>query len=173
MTHIGTVAALLVTAGLLAGCSTAAPGTTRALGDVSPDVAFATARQVLGQYFPIDDANPRTQVITTRPRPVDAGWDRPLGGYPARQVAILRIVEENGSVAASLAVTEQRQRAQMHRSVQQVGENYDSVPNQTPAEQEAATTLEQNESWETHRYDHALEARILSELYRVLHPGES
>ena len=173
MTRTGMVAALVLAAGLLGGCSTASPGTTRALGDVNPDVAFATARQVLGQYFPIDDANPRTQVITTRPRPVDAGWDRPLGGYPARQLATLRIVREDGAVAAHLAVEEQRQRSQMHRSVQQLGENYDSVPDQTPAEQEAATTIEQNEAWETHRYDHTLEARILSEIYRVLHPSDS
>ena len=71
---------------------------------------------------------------------------------------------------ALVSVAVQRQRSQIRRQMQQVGSNYDSVPNKTPAEDQAATTIEQNQSWEVKDYDHELENKILNDLYRQLHP---
>ncbi len=169
--HVWIVAAC-VAAGLLAGCSQATPGTTRILGQVEPDLAFAAAREVMGQYFPIANADPLTRVIRSRPKSVEAGPDRLLGGYPARQLATLRLRQEGKVVVAHLSVAEQRQRSPMHRGLRQMSDNYDGVPNRTPAYDEAATTVEQNEAWETPRYDHALEARILNDIYKALHADE-
>jgi hypothetical protein len=50
------------------------------------------------------------------------------------------------------------------------GENYDTVPHETPAQREAATTAEQNESWETRSHDADVERKILQDLWRSLHP---
>ncbi len=50
-------------------------------------------------------------------------------------------------------------------------EDYSTVPNQSPAYDEAATTADQNESWMTYDYAHDLETKILDDLYRSLHPN--
>ena len=173
MTRYAWTVGAVLAARLLVGGTQATPGTTRLLGEVEPDLAFATAREVMGQYCILDVADPDTQVIRSRPQPADAGNDRLLGGYPARQVATLHLRRDDKRVLAHLSIALQRQRAQMHRGLRQVGDNYDGVPNRTPAYDEAATTIEQNEAWETQRYDHAMEAKILNDLYRALHPGQT
>jgi len=51
-------------------------------------------------------------------------------------------------------------------------ENYEGVPNKPPSAREAATTVEQNESWRTQKYDHVIERKILQDLYLSLNPAE-
>ncbi len=170
MTRLGLISTGFLAAFLAAGCTEVTPGRTRSLGEVDYALAFATGQEVLSQYYSVQSAEVNTGVITARPKPVKAGNDRLLGGYPARQVARMRIRREGRSIVAQVSVAVQRQRSQMRRQMQQVGDNYDSVPNKTPAEDQAATTIEQNENWEVRRYAHEIEAKILDDLYKALHP---
>ncbi|NBB95901.1 MAG: hypothetical protein GVY16_09210 [Planctomycetes bacterium] len=172
---------LLSLALLAAGCQPAtqglAPGrgTTRALGDVSYGQAFATAKVVLAQYFPIEEADVNTGVITTRPRAVDAGNDRLLGGSPARQRARMEITRQNGVPFAQVAVTQERQGSAPIREMGYASErrNYSGNPGDvTPAEQGAATTPDQNEAWQIEKQSvPAVEGTILQDLFSKLHAG--
>ncbi len=172
MNRFGWIGIAIVTASM-AGCVEARPGRSRVLGEVDYALAFATAKEVMAaNELPVETWDIDTGVIRARPKPVRADWDRPLGGYPARQVATMRIRRDGKEVVAHLAVAIQRQRSQMRRQMRQVGDNYDSVPNKSPAEEDAATTIDQNENWEVQRYAHDMEARILDALYNALHPEE-
>jgi len=145
-------------------------GRSRPLGEVSYGTAFATARDVMAQYYSIESSDASTGEIVSRPKRVDAGRDRLLGGSPARQVARLRLRREGKGVVAHLAVAVQRQGSAVYRQHSGIDETYSSVPNQTPAEADAATTPEQNEAWRTVKHDRALEQRILGQIHRALHP---
>jgi len=149
MTRTGLLAAACMTAGILGGCAQPI-GRARPLGEVSYEAAFATAREVMAQYF--------------------ARADRLLGGSPARQVATMRLRRDGRQVVAHLAVAVQRPGSAAHRQMRMNVDNYSSVPNQTPAQVEAATTPGQNESWRTDRYDRVMEQKILTQLHRSLHP---
>jgi hypothetical protein len=162
-----------VSAGLI-GCVESTPGRTRSLGQADYGLAFATAREVLAEEhgFSIESTERDVGTIQTRPKPVAAEPDRLLGSSPARQVATVRLRRDGNDVVAHVSVAVQRQRAEVRRQVRDVGENYDSVPNKSPAEQDAALTPQQKMSWETVDYDHALEVRILEDLYQALRPAE-
>lgn len=174
------VAILLASCVVLSACQdvnlteglTPGQGTTRRLGDASYQQAFATARMVLKQYFPIAEANPNTGLIRTRPRAVEAGNDRILGGSPARQVATLELTRENGLIVAQLLVMQQRQGSTPRRVMGYSQERYNYSGNpgdETPADIEAATTSEQNESWQNEKPRHDVEVQILDDLYKRLH----
>ena len=172
MTRYGTLAFLALAAAALAGCSVPTPGTTRALGDVTYAEAFATSREVMAQRFSILSADPDTGQIACRPKPVQVRGERILGGSPARKVAKLQLRREGGMVVAHASVALQREGSYARNTRSNYTENYDEVPNVTPADQTAATTPEQNEVWRTESYDHALERSILEEVYRQLNPGK-
>lgn len=154
----------------LCGCSVAVPGTTRTLGQVEYASAFATAHEVVKQYFPVASADPATGIIQSRPKPVHAQGERLLGSSPARKVATVRISRKNGRVVAHASVALQREGSAVYRTRTDPGENYDEVPNRTPADEIAASTPEQNEVWQTEKYDHATERKMLDDLYNALHP---
>ena len=164
---------MLAVAGLLlsAGCNQPTPGRTRILGEVGYESAFAAAREVFSQYYSIDSADAEAGVIKSRPLAVSAKGERLLGGSPARQVATLRLWREGGAVVAHAQVKVPRLGSAVHRQMRPVGENYDSVPNETPAELDAATTPEQNEAWQTAGYAHDVEYKMLADLYKSLHPA--
>ena len=169
MIRTGLLAAACMTAGLLGGCAQPI-GRARPLGEVSYEAAFATAREVMAQYFSIESADPQTGVIRSRPKPIRARADRLLGGSPARQVATMRLRRDGRQVVAHLAVAVQRPGSAAHRQMRMNADNYSSVPNQTPAQVEAATTPDQNESWRTDKYDRVMEQKILTQIHRSLHP---
>ena len=163
--------------GLLAGCDAgSAPGTTRMLGSVEYETAFRTARTVLARHFSVETAEPTTGVITTRPEEIE---NRPAGLIgitqgQTRQVATLRVQRAGGQVMARLAIAVQTLgNPGVRRQVFGTGDNYDSVPNQSPSEMEAATTTEQNEEWATRRFDARREADILNEIFGELNPAAS
>ena len=160
---------MVVLAAGLAGCSQPMPGRSRSLGTVQWEAAFASAREVLAQYYSIAEADPTTGVIRTRPKPVEARGPRLLGDSPARQLATLRLGRKDGQVTAQLSIALQREGSAEHQQMNPARDSYDSVPNRTPAEIEAATTADQNEVWRTERYDHVLERQILDDVYRTLH----
>lgn len=174
MTRYMLLAALLGLA-LLAGCDAgSAPGTTRMLGTPDYDTAFRTCRTVLARHFSVANAEPLTGVITSQP---EESENRPAGliGITqgrTRQVARLQVQRTGGQIMARLAVAVQTMgNPGVRRQVFGTAENYDSVPNQSPAEVEGATTTEQNDEWATRRYDARLEAEILNEICRELNPA--
>ena len=155
--------------GLAPGC-----GTSRGLGDTSYQEAFATGRQVMSQYFSIASSDANTGIIKSRPQRVDAGKERLLGRSPARQIATMQISQEDGQVIAQVLVMQQRQgsnvRRQMGYSMER--ENYSGNPgDESPANLDAATTAEQNESWADEKARHDIETDILSDFYKRLHGG--
>jgi len=155
---------------LMTGCNLPAPGTTRSLGEVEYESAFATARETMAQYFAIESADPRTGEIISRPTPITAAPERLLGGSPARHLAKLCVRRKDGTIVAQAAVAFQREGSTIHHVSPRPGENYDGVPTETPADETAATSAQQNEVWRTDRYDHALEHKILTQIYESLHP---
>ena len=171
MTTCARILAGLVAAGTLVGCTEPMAGRSQPLGTVEYGLAFATAREVMAEYFSIASADPDTGIIQSRPKPVAARAERLLGGSPARQVARMRLRRQGEQVVAHLWVALQRQGSAVLREMRVARDKYDSVPNETPAEIEAATTPEQNETWRTRGYDHRLERTILTELYKALNPG--
>lgn len=158
----------------LAGCSVAPEGRYRELGNVSYTDAFAAATEVMKQYYTVEDTDPLTGTIQAKPLAVDEKGERILGGNsPARQLAKITLRNEGGIIVAYASVAVQRQGADTLRQMRTTRgqEDYSTVPNQSPAYDEAATTAEQNENWMTYDYAHDLETKILDDLYRSLHPN--
>jgi len=127
----------------------------------------------MAQYYSVESANPDTGIITSRPKAAAEPHERLLGGSPARQLATMTVRREGKTVVARASVAVQRQGGAVLRQIRPGADNYDSVPNKTPAEREAATTVQQNESWRTHRYAHEVERKILQDLFVSLHPEAS
>jgi len=159
----------LAAATLLAGCEQRTRGTTISLGNVNYDKAFAAGRATLGQYFSIAEADPGAGLLRSSPKAVDAKPSGLLRTPPARQRATLSLRRQQGEVLADLAVEVQRQRSDVYLQRQTAESGYDTVPNKTPAEIDAAVTAEQNETWETTSRDRGLERTILDDLYKALH----
>jgi hypothetical protein len=155
---------------LMGGCAGATPGTTMALGAVSYEDAFATSKEVVARRFSIASADAQRGEIVCRPKAVAARGERVLGGSPARQVAMLHLRRQDGGVAARMSVELQREGSPVHSTVPTYERNYNEVPNETPAQGTAATTAEQNATWQTQGYDHALERQILDEISKSLSP---
>jgi len=170
--HVGMVIAAVALC-IFAGCNQSIPGTSRSLGTVDYTSAFAAANETMAQYFSVQASNPHTGVITSRPKSVEAPKERLLSGSPARQVATLRVRTEGKAVVVYATVALQRQGGAVLEQIRPGADNYDSVPNQTPAERAGATTLEQNESWRTHGYAHDVERKILQDIYRSVNPKAS
>jgi hypothetical protein len=169
--YIGTVAALFV-ASALGGCEVPARSTTMSLGAVKYDEAFQAARNVMSQYFSVTSADSGTGVIESRPKPIDAPPEGIFRTLAARQVARMSLRRSGQEVLADMTVEVQRQGSPVHSQLQTAGTGYDSVPNKTPAETDAATTAEQNEAWQTEKYDRTLEQTMLRQLYGALHGGK-
>ncbi len=186
MKKVTLILTMAIVSTILVGCRNADPlglatnlsvgqGTTRGLGDVSYQQAFATARGVLSQYYSIDPAktSANSGIIACRPKRVDASKDRLLGNSPARQIAKMEISRDNGQVVAQLLVMQQRQgaaaRERMGYAAERRSSNYRGDPgNETPADLDAATTTEQNETWTNEKPLHDVEAQILDDLVKTL-----
>jgi hypothetical protein len=145
-------------------------GKTRSLGHAEYAVAFAQGRQVMQQYFQLDRADPDKGVITTKPKPIGERPARLLGKSSARKRATMTLLREGPEIVAYVSVPiEQRSTTETFPKMPQ-NEPYSSVPNQSPAYEEAATTPQQNELWRINSYDHRLEESILDDLYKRMHP---
>ena len=173
MSRYGLLVMGIIAAALPGGCATrVASGSRLAFSDVSYKVAFATAREVMSKRFGVASADPATGLILAKPKAVSARPERLLGGSsPARHVAKMQLVSEDGQVVVRVSVALQRQGASSYRQMQP-GDDYSTVPNQTPAQGTAATTIEQNQAWQTQSHDSGLERQILNELYQALHPAK-
>ena len=152
---------------LLSGCAQVEPGTEQILGQVTYAEAFDAARTVMNQYFTVALADPGEGLIRSAPKELRG---RVLGGGVGRQVATVRIRQEPQGIVARATVNVQRQGSSALRMVSPQAGASGEPPRQTPAELEAATTPEQNESWITERRDRGLEQRILSDILNALRP---
>jgi hypothetical protein len=152
----------------LVGCEVAAPGTTRALGSVDYSQALAKARTVMSQYFSVESADPDSGMIVARPRNLGDEPARVLGAASARQVATMQVQKRGDQVVARACVAVQSLGTDVFRTLPRTGDNYSTVPDETPAQKEAATTAEQNQSWRTERYDHQTERKMLDDLAAAL-----
>jgi hypothetical protein len=168
--HGWLVAAVLAAGLMVGGCNQEFQGSSRSLGTTDYTAAFATANEVISQYYPVESADPARGVIQCRVKDVKAANERLLGGSPARELATMKIVKEGKDVMAYVTVALQRQGGDVFRAMPHVDENYSGVPNRTPAEQEAATTTEQNEPWRIYSYNHQAELKILEDLARAVGP---
>ena len=137
------------------------------LGEVNYADAFRAGRTVMGQYFSIASADAVSGKIISRPKAVDAARDRLLGSTPARKVAHMQIRRKGSMVFADVRVYIQRQDVDAFRRMQPITVDSD-VPNRTPADESAATSAEQNQTWPTTGRDHQLEQKILADLFRAL-----
>lgn len=168
---------ILAAVGMFAGCSQDMASTSRVLGDVPYGQAFAAGKQVMGNFFPVASADRNSGVITSRPKSLTLRSERlvtglvGMSGAPARRIATLRLRQSRGSIIAFASVEIQRQDSAVHRQRGADLENYDSVPNETPADLEAASSPGQNELWRTCRHDRAMEEKILSAVYTALNPA--
>jgi len=159
-------------AAILAGCTEPVPQTPRTLGQVSYDGAFVAARRVLSQYYSISEADSVSGVIKCRPKLAETSGERLIGRHAARETATLRLSRQDGQVDVGLSIQVQQLASPAYRQSRSA-DNYNQVPNQTPAEMEAATTAEQNDTWRTTGYNHARERQILDELYQAIRPAQS
>jgi hypothetical protein len=159
---------LILLAAAMVGCEQPQPARMKLLGNVDQQLAFSAAKDVMAQYFDIKSADPDTFKITSQPKNVQDYKERLLGASPTRQTAWLQIVRTEGQTAAQIAVTIQQLGSPVYRNMG-TG-SYSGVPNQTPAEIEGATTVEQNQTWKTIGNSYPVERNILDDLYRRLHP---
>jgi hypothetical protein len=146
----------------------AAGGSTRTFNYGNYGDAFLTARQVMGEQFIIVLADQDDGIIKCAPQPIENAQDRLLGSTPTRQVASMQLKRRGGQIIAICTVEQQREAGVVLRQQPLVGDNYSSVPNETPAQIDAATTPEQNDSWETLRTDTMLENQLLNSLRDAL-----
>jgi hypothetical protein len=84
----------------------------------------------------------------------------------------VRLRRAGGEIVAYATVSVQRQATAAMRQMALGDIAYDGPPRQTPAQLEAATTPEQNESWITERRDRELELKILSDIHNALRSKE-
>jgi len=159
----------------VSGCSGAEPGTSRLLGKVSYGSAYATSREVLSQHFSVLPSDPSDGVLVCRAtaEPGAAKSARLIGLTTSgrRRRAKLRLVREGELIVAHMAVTIEQQENPVYRNAPQPDQEYSSVPNLTPAQEDAATTPEQNDVWQVVGRDRILERRILADIHRALSPA--
>ena len=163
----GWMALLLCAAG---GCTEGIAGRSRSLGDVDYVKAFAAGADVMRQHYRIESMNAESGVIKAEPKAVTAPGERLLGNSPAREVATLRLRREGNAVVAYASIVRQRMGGPILRTMNLRDEKYDTVPDSTPAQRDAATSEEQNASWVTDRNATDTERKVLAELYDAVHP---
>lgn len=153
----------------LVGCGQLAPGSQQVLGESDYNDAFVKAKDIFAQYFSIESADPATGKITSRPKYDMASKSL----FPKRELATLSIDNQGGIILAQLSITVERQTSAASRQMNLYRENYDEVPNKSPAFGEAATSAEQNQSWGFDHFDRALERRILQEMMLAINPNKA
>ena len=150
-----------------------AGGSTRTFNYGNYGDAFLAAREVMGKQFIIVEADQDDGIIKCAPQPLENAQDRLSGPTPTRQVASMRLQPRGGQIVAICTVEQQREAGVVLRQQPLVGDNYSSVPNETPAQIDAATTPEQNDTWETLRTNTLLENQLLNSLRDALNAKSS
>ena len=164
------VTVALAAAALLSGCSIPNPGTVRQMGDANYDTTLDTAKQVFSQYYSIESVDPDMGVIVSSPKVQEGPSGRFLENKTnVREIATMRLTRTNTGVMAQVSVEVQKLGTEAIRQATQTGENYNEVPDKSPAQGEAATTYQQNQTWFFDHYNKGAEGKILADLYTALH----
>ena len=148
-------------------------GTRKPLGAVTYDAALAAGQKALSQHFSLLPME-RKGVLKSRPKFVQAEAGGLLKVTPTsrREIATLYLASRDEQIVAQLAIQVEQQGSGAFRSLGAEDE-YSSAPHRTPAQEEAATTPEQNQLWRPAGRDRPLERRILSQIHQILHPAEA
>jgi len=170
---IGRVVFAALLACVFVGCCEPLNGSKTSLGSVDYNKAFSEARRVMGTFYPVESADVDTGLITCRPEPTTDRSDVLLGVAPMRKLAKLRLTQERGEVKAEASVEVQKQSSATMRGMLPTSDKYSSVPDQTPADLEGATTAEQNEVWLTAHHARDIENKILQDLKASINPPKS
>ena len=136
------------------------PGADRA-------AVFDATRTTLADLgYRIDRSDLAEGVVTTYPLQAKSRDEPSRPGFRLRQrsrvrrVAQVRLAESAEAVSVYCKVVIQEQTTEAHRMF--AGDRMSSdTPGRTPIDDEAATTTEQNDAWQTIRRDKAAESRIL------------
>ncbi len=181
MTHPHFILIIAVVAATLTGCATdpgqqaadpigellfgAVGGTSRTIHFADYPQAFGESRKVLAQYYAVETTDQDEGLIICKPLVLaDGPRDRILNSSRTRQVASIRITQRGGQMTLTCRVELQRQISDIYSQLPQDSGTYSSVPNNTPADVEAATTPAQNDTWETYSTDVATERDILNDI---------
>lgn len=160
--------ALLVAASILAGCQTD-QFRSRRLGDVDYNAAYQAGLGAMSNYFTIQSADAKTGRIVAQPQPASPTAGKIVSSTQGREVAVLQITRDSAGVVAGIRVDIQRQEEPAYQSFSQMYSNTD-VPNQTPAQREAALSPEQVQAWRTVGHNYDMERRILDDIYNSTRP---
>lgn len=160
-----------VLAAMLVGCETENYRQVR-LGEVDYSEAYAAGLDVFADYYTVASADAATGLITAQPTRADAPPDMLLTNVPTREVAEMRIREDNRVVWADIRIAVERLDTESHRNIQALDQHRD-IPNQTPAELDAGLTPQQQQTWTRRGYNYEKERVILRDVYSRMHPGES
>jgi hypothetical protein len=166
MTRTTLLAVAMISVAFAAGCAEP-EGATRMLGAVAYQDAFVAANEVMSQYYTVQSAKLDSGEIKSAPKFISAGGDQFFRASPTRQIAMIRLKRTGGEVEAWASVAVQRQTSEAQR--QMAPGATENSASKTPAELEAASTAEQNESWQTERYANDIEFKMLNDLYDRLH----
>ena len=180
-TRMTFLAVVLAVAAAVGGCKNSSltslmlgeigSGGTRNLGTVDYASAFGHAREIMAQYgFRLVETDPDKGILRAAPKHVGQRPERLLGQSDARKVAKMSIRRDGREVVAYASIVIEKLGTTEEYRFSPANEPYDSVPNQTPAETDGATTPEQNEVWRATGHDRATEEKILDDLYRRMHP---
>jgi hypothetical protein len=162
--------AVLLAAAFMTGCSIPNPGTVRLLGDVNYDAAFDTAKQVFAKYYSIESVDADKGVIVSSPKEEEGPSGRIFASRTrVREIATMRLTRTSTGVAAQVSVEVQKLGTDAIRQTTLTGENYSQLPDKSPAQGEAATTYEQNQTWFFDHYNKGEEGKVLADLYTALH----
>jgi len=167
------LAALFALLLVLTGCSGTLPGSTRVLGAVDYDAAFAAARSTLSQFsFSIVEADPDSGLLLSRPTYVDNESRVLLGTTPTRKVARMHLTQGSAGVTARLSIEVQQEMTQTtypgNPGYGGLSPTYSGVPDNAPPQTFGPISPEQNTVWQRVRYDRQLERTILEDLAKAL-----
>lgn len=171
------VALGLCVTGLLVGCDSSATIRT----DIPPaqwsrevvavpagESAFDAAKFAVSQWFAIDRAEPQDGLITTFPAEFEerGGTGRFRDAairFPnrMRRKAIVRISQTGDHASVDCVVIRERLDTSDYR-VFALNRQFDDVNNQTPIQEDAATSARQNEVWTEVGRDRGMERQILN-----------
>lgn len=166
MNRYAIVLVAVILAAFIGGCTDVSQFPERSMGNVNYIQAVDTARTVMAQYYTVAKVDADAGEIKSLPKRIEPG----VMGGPMREIATIYLRKEHGEVVAYAHVQVQLRGS---KGLETPGSGakgtYSSVPNQTPAEVEAATTAEQNEEWVNERENTSMAYKLLNDIYDALH----
>lgn len=161
---IALVAVILVA--FIGGCTDVSQYPQRSMGNVNYIQAVDTTRMVMAQYYTVAKVDADAGEVQSLPKRIEPG----IMGGSTREIATVYLRKEGGEVVVYAHVQVQLSGSRDLGTASSGSKGtYSSVPNQTPAEVEAATTAEQNQDWVNERENTSMAYKLLNDIYDALH----